>query len=58
MCVCLLLLGMVDEKKLKTVRNFAKKRGVHRNWIYQLIHKKEVEAIMIDGVTFIKDDQK
>lgn len=48
---------MVDERKLKTVRNYAKKKGFHRNWIYQLINKKEVETVVIDGVTFVKDDR-
>lgn len=49
---------MVDEKKLKTVRNFAKKKGFHRNWIYQLINKGEVETVVIDGVTFVKLEEK
>lgn len=49
---------MVDEKKLKTVKNFAKKREVHRNWIYQLVNKGELESIKIDGVLFIKDTDK
>jgi hypothetical protein len=57
MCECLLHLNMVDEKKLKTVRNYAKKKGFHRNWIYQLIHKKEIEVVVIDGVHFIKDEK-
>lgn len=49
---------MVDEKKLKTVKNFAKKRGCHRNWIYQLINKGELPIVIIDGVTFVKLDEK
>ena len=46
---------MVDEKKLKTVGNYAKKAGFHRNWIYQLIGKKKLNIVKIDGVTFIKE---
>jgi len=49
---------MIDEKKLKTVRNYAKKKGVHRNWIYQLINKGEVNLVEIDGVKFILEDKK
>lgn len=48
---------MIDEKKLKTVANYAKKRGCHRNWVYQLIHKGEVESIKIDGITFIREEK-
>jgi hypothetical protein len=48
---------MIDEKKLKTVKNYAKKQGFHRNWIYQLIKKKEVKTVIIDGVTFVKEDK-
>lgn len=48
---------MVDEKKLKTVRNYALKTGYHRNWIYQLINKGELQHINIDGVLFIKDEK-
>jgi len=47
---------MVDEKKLKTVKNYALKTGVHRNWIYQLIKQKKVKLIEIDGVKFVKDE--
>lgn len=49
--------NMVDEKKLKTVQNYAKKRGCHRNWIYQLINKGELPVVRIDGVIFIKDEK-
>ena len=49
---------MVDEKKLKTVKNYSVKKGVHRNWIYQLVNKGELESIKIDGVLFIKDNDK
>jgi hypothetical protein len=49
---------MVDEKKLKTVNNFAKKRGLTRGRIYQLITKKDIVPVKIDGVLFIKDDDK
>lgn len=47
---------MVDEKKLKTVRNYAVKKGFHRNWIYQLIKAGKVKLIEVDGVKFIKED--
>lgn len=47
--------SMIDEKKLKTVRNYAKKKGFHRNWIYQLIHKGAVKLVEIDGVKFIDE---
>lgn len=46
---------MVDEKKLKTVKNYAKKNGFHRNWIYQLIDKGKLPFIEIDGVLFVKE---
>lgn len=49
---------MIDEKKLKTVRNYAKKAGFHRNWIYQQIKTGAVKLVEIDGVKFIKDDSK
>lgn len=56
MCFSLLYLwDMVDEKKLKTVANYASKRGCHRNWIYQLINNGKLEAVKIDGVTFVKE---
>lgn len=63
MCYCLYatvyyLRSMIDEKKLKTVRNYAKKKGFHRNWIYQLINKGEVSVVEIDGVKFVKDSDK
>jgi hypothetical protein len=48
---------MVDEKKLKTVKNYSVKKKCHRNWIYQLINKGELDIVKIDGVTFIKDDK-
>lgn len=49
---------MIDEKKLKTVRNYAKKAGFHRNWIYQQIKSGAVKAVEIDGVTFVKLEDK
>jgi hypothetical protein len=45
---------MVNEKALKTVANYAKLRGCHRNWIYQLIKAKKVKTVEIDGVLFIE----
>lgn len=48
---------MVDEKKLKTVANYAKKRNKHRNWIYQLINKGDLPVIKIDGVLFVKEEK-
>jgi len=48
---------MIDEKKLKTVSNYAAKHGFHRNWIYQLINKGKVKLIEIDGVKFVKDEK-
>jgi hypothetical protein len=47
-------LHMIDEKKLKTVKNYADKQGFHRNWIYQLINKGKLDTVKIDGVLFIK----
>ena len=49
---------MIDEKKLKTVSNYARKKGFHRNWIYQLIGKGKVKLVEIDGVKFIEEDKK
>lgn len=51
------LRGMIDEKRLKTVKNYAKKQGCHRNWIYQLIEKGLVAIVKIDGVTFVKEEK-
>jgi hypothetical protein len=48
----------MNVKKLKTVNNYAKKRGYTRGWIYQLIHKQEIVPVKIDGVLFIKDEDK
>lgn len=55
---CFYICHMIDEKKLKTVNNYAKKRGFHRNWIYQLIHKGKVKLVEIDGVKFVKDEDR
>jgi hypothetical protein len=56
MCKSLLYIcDMVDEKKLKTVANYAVKHGFHRNWIYQLINSGKLQAVKIDGVTFVKE---
>lgn len=52
-CGRLLSLGMVNEKALKTVANYAKLRDCHRNWVYQLIKAKKVKSVEIDGVLFI-----
>lgn len=48
---------MVDERKLKTVKNYAKKKGCHRNWVYQLVNTGKLACVKIDGVTFIKDEK-
>jgi hypothetical protein len=49
---------MIDEKKLKTVKNYAKKKGCHRNWVYQLLNKGDLKLVEIDGVKFVKDNDK
>lgn len=50
------LRSMIDEKKLKTVKNYAKKKGCHRNWVYQLLNKGDLKLVEIDGVKFVKDN--
>ena len=47
---------IVDTRKLKTVKNYAKKKGVNRSWIYQQIGSNAIEPVRIDGVLFVKDD--
>jgi len=51
---------MIDEKYLKTVKNYAKtrvnrkgKRGVSKTYVWDLINKDVLPAVEIDGVVFI-----
>ena len=51
---------MIEEKYLKTVKNYAKtrvnrkgKKGVSKTYVWDLIKKEVLPAIDIDGVTFI-----
>lgn len=44
----------VDRTKLKTVKNYAKEKGFTVQHIYNLVKKKELPIVTIDGVTFIE----
>lgn len=45
----------INPSDYKTVQNYAIKKGVHRVQVFRMIHRKEVEAIKIDGKWFVKD---
>jgi hypothetical protein len=51
---------MIDEKYLKTVKNYAKtrvnrkgKRGVSKTYVWDLIKKDIIGTVEIDGVVFV-----
>lgn len=51
---------MIDEKYLKTVKNYAKtrvnrkgKRGVSKTYVWDLIKKDIIDTVEIDGVIFV-----
>ena len=44
----------VDRTKLLTVQNFAKKFNISRPTIYKRLENKELEKVVIDGVSFVK----
>jgi hypothetical protein len=48
----------VETEKLKTVGNYAERVKRNRSRIYQMITEGKLIPIVIDGVTFIKIDDK
>lgn len=51
---------MIDEKYLKTVKNYAKirpnrkgKKGVSKTYVWDLINNKVLTTVEIDGVVFV-----
>jgi len=46
----------MDKKKLITVANYAKKKGVRTQGVYRKIKDKTIDFKEIDGVKFIKID--
>ena len=44
----------VDRTKLVTVSNYADKIGKTRQTVHNMIKKKEVKTVEIDGVIFVK----
>lgn len=45
---------MIDISKLITFRNYGKKLGVSRQWIYILAKEAKIQVIEIDGVKFVQ----
>lgn len=43
----------LDRTKLITVTNYAKKKGVERQTVYNWVKSKQVVSVDIDGVMFI-----
>jgi hypothetical protein len=43
----------VNNKWLKTVKNFAVGHGVTASYIYKLVKEHKMELVMIDGVKFV-----
>lgn len=48
----------VDTEHLITVTNFATRKGITRQHVYRLIESAEINAISIDGVSFVILDEK
>jgi hypothetical protein len=44
---------MIEQKNLRTIKNFAALRGCKPTYIYRLIRNKEISYVEIDGVKFI-----
>lgn len=44
---------MIDRRKLKTIRNFAKEKDITVQQIYNWIKDEKVKHTTIDGVKFI-----
>lgn len=44
----------IETKELLTVKNYAKKIGHNRSWVYQLINSQRVDLVEIDGVKFVR----
>jgi len=43
----------VDRTKLTTVTNYAKKKGVERQTVYNWVKSKKITTVEIDGVLFV-----
>jgi len=44
----------IETDNLLTVKNYAKKIGTNRSWVYQLINSNRVDLVEINGVKFIR----
>jgi len=44
---------MLNERWLKTVKNFAKGHDVTPSYIYKLVKEHRMQLVMIDGVKFV-----
>lgn len=51
--ICIMELK-IDRTKLLTVQNFSEKFGISRPTVYKRLEQKELEKVVIDGVTFVK----
>ena len=43
----------IDRTKVRSIKNFAKEKGLTVQRIYQLINSGDIKTINIDGVQFI-----
>ncbi len=48
----------IDTEKLRTVRTYAQMKGWTVQHIYRLISEKKLDSVIIDGVKFIRINDK
>lgn len=48
----------VNTEQLITVTNFATRKGITRQHVYRLIESGDINAIMIDGISFVLLDEQ
>lgn len=48
----------IETSELLTISNFAKKKGMSRQHVYRLIKSGEISQVVIDGVKFVRVDEK
>lgn len=48
----------VDTEQLITVTNFANLKGITRQHVYRLIESGEINAVAVDGISFVLLDDK
>lgn len=48
----------IETKNLFTITNFSKQKGLTRQHVHRLINIGTFNSIIIDGVTFIVNDEK